>query len=171
MFSIDDVIENQLNPNETQFDISNKEENEINLYKISKKEKEILNELSNQRIFNLYKINKLTDKEKNINLIKIDDINYELLYNLIKTIYEECENLKKIKEKKQNILNDTDLNKSNSFNSYSDILSQNEHLIQENNDLLNQIEKYTKTNSEILQRYSQDISILQNMLNLLDNIN
>ena len=61
MFSIDDVIENQLNPNETQFDISNKEENEINLYKISKKEKEILNELSNQRIFNLYKINKLTD--------------------------------------------------------------------------------------------------------------
>ena len=53
MFSIDDVIENQLNPNETQFDISNKEENEINLYKISKKEKEILNELSNQRIFNL----------------------------------------------------------------------------------------------------------------------
>ena len=54
MFSIDDVIENQLNPNETQFDISNKEENEINLYKISKKEKEILNELSNQRIFNLY---------------------------------------------------------------------------------------------------------------------
>lgn len=171
MFSIDDVIENQLNPNETQFDISNKEENEINLYKISKKEKEILNELSNQRIFNLYKINKLTDKEKNINLIKIDDINYELLYNLIKTIYEECENLKKIKEKKQNILNDTDLNKSNSFNSYSDILSQNEHLIQENNDLLNQIEKYSKTNSEILQRYSQDISILQNMLNLLDNIN
>ena len=130
MFSIDDVIENQLNPNETQFDISNKEENEINLYKISKKEKEILNELSNQRIFNLYKINKLTDKEKNINLIK-----------------------------------------SNSFNSYSDILSQNEHLIQENNDLLNQIEKYSKTNSEILQRYSQDISILQNMLNLLDNIN
>ena len=171
MFSIDDVIKNQLNPNETQFDISNKEENEINLYKISKKEKEILNELSNQRIFNLYKINKLTDKEKNINLIKIDDINYELLYNLIKTIYEECENLKKIKEKKQNILNDTDLNKSNSFNSYSDILSQNEHLIQENNDLLNQIEKYSKTNSEILQRYSQDISILQNMLNLLDNIN
>ena len=171
MFSIDDVIENQLNPNETQFDISNKEENEINLYKISKKEKEILNELSNQRIFNLYKINKLTDKKKNINLIKIDDINYELLYNLIKTIYEECENLKKIKEKKQNILNDTDLNKSNSFNSYSDILSQNEHLIQENNDLLNQIEKYSKTNSEILQRYSQDISILQNMLNLLDNIN
>ena len=171
MFSIDDVIENQLNPNETQFDISNKEENEINLYKISKKEKEILNELSNQRIFNLYKINKLTDKEKNINLIKIDDINYELLYNLIKTIYEECENLKKIKEKKQNILNDTDLNKSNSFNSYSDILSQNEHLIQENNDLLKQIEKYSKTNSEILQRYSQDISILQNMLNLLDNIN
>ena len=171
MFSIDDVIENQLNPNETQFDISNKEENEINLYKISKKEKEILNELSNQRIFNLYKINKLTDKEKNINLIKIDDINYELLYNLIKTIYEECENLKKIKEKKQNILNDTELNKSNSFNSYSDILSQNEHLIQENNDLLNQIEKYSKTNSEILQRYSQDISILQNMLNLLDNIN
>jgi hypothetical protein len=171
MFSIDDVIENQLNPNETQFDISNKEENEINLYKISKKEKEILNELSNQRIFNLYKINKLTDKEKNINLIKIDDINYELLYNLIKTIYEECENLKKIKEKKQNILNDTDLNKSNSFNSYSDILSQNKHLIQENNDLLNQIEKYSKTNSEILQRYSQDISILQNMLNLLDNIN
>ena len=171
MFSIDDVIENQLNPNETQFDISNKEENEINLYKISKKEKEILNELSNQRIFNLYKINKLTDKEKNINLIKIDDINYELLYNLIKTIYEECENLKKIKEKKQNILNDTDLNKSNSFNSYSDILSQNEHLIQENNDLLNQIEKYSKTNSEILQRYSQDISILQNMLNLLDNKN
>ena len=171
MFSIDDIIENQLNPNETQFDISNKEENEINLYKISKKEKEILNELSNQRIFNLYKINKLTDKEKNINLIKIDDINYELLYNLIKTIYEECENLKKIKEKKQNILNDTDLNKSNSFNSYSDILSQNEHLIQENNDLLNQIEKYSKTNSEILQRYSQDISILQNMLNLLDNIN
>ena len=79
MFSIDDVIENQLNPNETQFDISNKEENEINLYKISKKEKEILNELSNQRIFNLYKINKLTDKEKNINLIKIDNINYELL--------------------------------------------------------------------------------------------
>ena len=171
MFSIDDVIENQLNPNETQFDISNKEENEINLYKISKKEKEILNELSNQRIFNLYKINKLTDKEKNINLIKIDDINYELLYNLIKTIYEECENLKKIKEKKQNILNDTELNKSNSFNSYSDILSQNEHLIQENNDLLNQIEKYSKTNSEILQRYSQDISILQNMLNLLDNKN
>ena len=171
MFSIDDVIKNQLNPNETQFDISNKEENEINLYKISKKEKEILNELSNQRIFNLYKINKLTDKEKNINLIKIDDINYELLYNLIKTIYEECENLKKIKEKKQNILNDTELNKSNSFNSYSDILSQNEHLIQENNDLLNQIEKYSKTNSEILQRYSQDISILQNMLNLLDNIN
>ena len=171
MFSIDDVIKNQLNPNETQFDISNKEENEINLYKISKKEKEILNELSNQRIFNLYKINKLTDKEKNINLIKIDDINYELLYNLIKTIYEECENLKKIKEKKQNILNDTDLNKSNSFNSYSDILSQNEHLIQENNDLLKQIEKYSKTNSEILQRYSQDISILQNMLNLLDNKN
>ena len=171
MFSIDDVIKNQLNPNETQFDISNKEENEINLYKISKKEKEILNELSNQRIFNLYKINKLTDKEKNINLIKIDDINYELLYNLIKTIYEECENLKKIKEKKQNILNDTELNKSNSFNSYSDILSQNEHLIQENNDLLNQIEKYSKTNSEILQRYSQDISILQNMLNLLDNKN
>ena len=171
MFSIDDVIKNQLNPNETQFDISNKEENEINLYKISEKEKEILNELSNQRIFNLYKINKLTDKEKNINLIKIDDINYELLYNLIKTIYEECENLKKIKEKKQNILNDTDLNKSNSFNSYSDILSQNEHLIQENNDLLKQIEKYSKTNSEILQRYSQDISILQNMLNLLDNKN
>jgi hypothetical protein len=171
MFSIDDVIKNQLNPNETQFDISNKEENEINLYKISKKEKEILNELSNQRIFNLYKINKLTDKEKNINLIKIDDINYELLYNLIKTIYEECENLKKIKEKKQNILNDTELNKSNSFNSYSDILSQNEHLIQENNDLLKQIEKYSKTNSEILQRYSQDISILQNMLNLLDNKN
>ena len=171
MFSIDDVIENQLNPNETQFDISNKEENEINLYKISKKEKEILNELSNQRIFNLYKINKLTDKEKNINLIKIDDINYELLYNLIKTIYEECENLKKIKEKKQNILNDTELHKSNSFSSYSEILSQNEHLIQENNDLLNQIEKYSKTNSEILQRYSQDISILQNMLNLLDNIN
>jgi hypothetical protein len=171
MFSIDDVIKNQLNPNETQFDISNKEENEINLYKISKKEKEILNDLSNQRIFNLYKINKLTDKEKNINLIKIDDINYELLYNLIKTIYEECENLKKIKEKKQNILNDTELNKSNSFNSYSDILSQNEHLIQENNDLLKQIEKYSKTNSEILQRYSQDISILQNMLNLLDNKN
>lgn len=171
MFSIDDVIKNQLNPNETQFDISNKEENEINLYKISKKEKEILNELSNQRIFNLSKINKLTDKEKNINLIKIDDINYELLYNLIKTIYEECENLKKIKEKKQNILNDTELNKSNSFNSYSDILSQNEHLIQENNDLLKQIEKYSKTNSEILQRYSQDISILQNMLNLLDNKN
>jgi hypothetical protein len=171
MFSIDDVIKNQLNPNETQFDISNKEENEINLYKISEKEKEILNELSNQRIFNLYKINKLTDKEKNINLIKIDDINYELLYNLIKTIYEECENLKKIKEKKQNILNDTELNKSNSFNSYSDILSQNEHLIQENNDLLKQIEKYSKTNSEILQRYSQDISILQNMLNLLDNKN
>jgi hypothetical protein len=141
------------------------------LYKISEKEKEILNELSNQRIFNLSKINKLTDKEKNINLIKIDDINYELLYNLIKTIYEECENLKKIKEKKQNILNDTELNKSNSFNSYSDILSQNEHLIQENNDLLKQIEKYSKTNSEILQRYSQDISILQNMLNLLDNKN
>ena len=136
--------------------------------KFTKNEYEILEQLSKEQIIKISEENSKNKKENENNNIKIEEINYDLLYKLIKNINDECEKLKQIKEEKLQNSFDNEKNKNDSFNSYSNIILQNEKITKENIDLLNEINTHKKENMEILQRYSEDLYILQNMVNYIN---
>ena len=150
------------------FDNLNNDINKIDIDKFTKNEYEILEQLSKEQIIKISEENSKNKKENENNNIKIEEINYDLLYKLIKNINDECEKLKQIKEEKLQNSFDNEKNKNESFNSYSNIILQNEKITKENIDLLNEINTHKKENMEILQRYSEDLYILQNMVNYIN---
>ena len=150
------------------FDNLNNDINKIDIDKFTKNEYEILEQLSKEQIIKISEENSKNKKENENNNIKIEEINYDLLYKLIKNINDECEKLKQIKEEKLQNSFDNEKNKNDSFNSYSNIILQNEKITKENITLLNEINIYKKENMEILQRYSEDLYILQNMVNYIN---
>jgi thiamine pyrophosphate-dependent acetolactate synthase large subunit-like protein len=150
------------------FDNLNNDINKIDIDKFTKNEYEILEQLSKEQIIKISEENSKNKKENENNNIKIEEINYDLLYKLIKNINDECEKLKQIKEEKLQNSFDNEKNKNDSFNSYSNIILQNEKITKENIDLLNEINTHKKENMEILQRYSEDLYILQNMVNYIN---
>ena len=150
------------------FDNLNNDINKIDIDKFTKNEYEILEQLSKEQIIQISEENSKNKKENENNNIKIEEINYDLLYKLIKNINDECEKLKQIKEEKLQNSFDNEKNKNDSFNSYSNIILQNEKITKENIDLLNEINTHKKENMEILQRYSEDLYILQNMVNYIN---
>ena len=150
------------------FDNLNNDINKIDIDKFTKNEYEILEQLSKEQIIKISEENSKNKKENENNNIKIEEINYDLLYKLIKNINDECEKLKQIKEEKLQNSFDYEKNKNDSFNSYSNIILQNEKITKENIDLLNEINTHKKENMEILQRYSEDLYILQNMVNYIN---
>ena len=150
------------------FDNLNNDINKIDIDKFTKNEYEILEQLSKEQIIKISEENSKNKKENENNNIKIEEINYDLLYKLIKNINDECEKLKQIKEEKLQNSFDNEKNKNDSFNSYSNIILQNEKITKENIDLLNEINTHKKENMEILQRYSEDLYILKNMVNSIN---
>ena len=150
------------------FDNLNNDINKIDIDKFTKNEYEILEQLSKEQIIKISEENSKNKKENENNNIKIEEINYDLLYKLIKNINDECEKLKQTKEEKLQNSFDNEKNKNDSFNSYSNIILQNEKITKENIDLLNEINTHKKENMEILQRYSEDLYILQNMVNYIN---
>ena len=150
------------------FDNLNNDINKIDIDKFTKNEYEILEQLSKEQIIKISEENSKNKKENENNNIKIEEINYDLLYKLIKNINDECEKLKQIKEEKLQNSFDYEKNKNDSFNSYSNIILQNEKITKENIDLLNEINTHKKENMEILQRYSEDLYILKNMVNSIN---
>ena len=150
------------------FDNLNNDINKIDIDKFTKNEYEILEQLSKEQIIKISEENSKNKNENENNNIKIEEINYDLLYKLIKNINDECEKLKQIKEEKLQNSFDNEKNKNESFNSYSNIILQNEKITKENIDLLNEINTHKKENMEILQRYSEDLYILQNMVNYIN---
>lgn len=166
-FSINDIINNS--NYSIGFDILNNDIDKIDLDKISKNENQILELFLNEGIISISKQDLNNQKENENNAIKIEKVNYELLYNLIKSINDECEKLKIIKKEKLQNSGESEQSKNDSFNSYSDIVLQNEKITKENIDLLKEINIYKKENMEILQRYSEDLYILKNMVNSINN--
>ena len=165
-FLLNDIINNK--NYSVGFDILNNDIDKINLDKISKSENQILELLSKEGIIKIYKQNLKNKKDYVYNTIKIEEVNYKLLYKLIKDINDECEKLKIIKEEKLQNSGENEQSKNDSFNNYSDIISQNEKITKENIALLNEINIYKKNNMEIIQRYSEDLYILKNMVNSIN---
>ena len=165
-FLLNDIINNK--NYSVGFDILNNDIDKINLDKISKSENQILELLSKEGIIKIYKQNLQNKKDYVYNTIKIEEVNYKLLYKLIKDLNDECEQLKIIKEEKLQNSGENEQSKNDSFDNYSDILLQNEKITKENITLLNEINIYKKENMEILQRYSEDLYILKNMVNSIN---
>ena len=165
-FLLNDIINNK--NYSVGFDILNNDIDKINLDKISKSENQILELLSKEGIIKIYKQNLKNKKDYVYNTIKIEEVNYKLLYKLIKDLNDECEKLKIIKEEKLQNSDENEQSKNDSFDDYSDIISQNEKITKENIALLNEINIYKKNNMEILQRYSEDLYILKNMVNSIN---
>ena len=96
------------------FDNLNNDINKIDIDKFTKNEYEILEQLSKEQIIKISEENSKNKKENENNNIKIEEINYDLLYKLIKNINDECEKLKQIKEEKLQNSFDNEKNKNDS---------------------------------------------------------